>query len=63
MNNVSVQIDRLQELVIENLIKELESGDTTNISVANTMLTANKVIVKQSEGETQHKKVKRVMKK
>ncbi len=63
MTNISTKVDRLHELVIEQLIKELEAGDTTNISVANSLLTANKKIVKQDEGNTQHTKVKKVLRK
>lgn len=63
MSNISTKVDRLHELVIEQLIKELEAGDTTNISVANSLLTANKKVVKQDEGDTQHSKVKKVLRK
>lgn len=62
MSTTRNKLDELQELTIDALIAELKSGDTTNISVANTLLTANKVVVKQDEGVTQHSKVKKIMK-
>ena len=60
-NQVSKDLEKLQELVIKQLIRELEEGDTSNISVANTLLTANKVVVKHNEGEGTHSKVKKIM--
>jgi len=60
--NTREQLERLQQLTIEALIKELESGDTTNINVANTLLTANKVVSKPEEGDSAHSKVKKIIK-
>ena len=59
---IGKKLDILQELVIDALIEELKSGDTTNISVANTLLSVNKVLVKPDEQESQHQKVKKIMK-
>lgn len=60
--NINQKLDKLQELVIDQLIKELEEGISDNISVANTLLTANKVVIKHDEGDSTHAKVKKIMK-
>lgn len=62
-NNKEVRskLEELQLLVVEALIEELKSGDTTNISVANTLLTANKVITQPDSEESMHSKVQRIM--
>lgn len=61
MSNINQKLNRLQELVIEQLIAELESGNTENIGTANTLLTANKIVVARDEGSTQHSKVKKII--
>ena len=60
---VANKLDELQVMVIDALIGELRNGDTTNISVANSLLSNNKVVVKHEEGENQHSKIKKIMKK
>jgi len=59
--NTRQELERLQELTIQALIKELEEGDTRNINVANTLLTANKIVTKPEEGDSAHSKVKKII--
>jgi len=61
-NQINKDLETLQGLVIKALIKELEEGDTSNIGTANTLLTANKIVVKHEEGGGTHSKVKKIMK-
>ena len=61
--NLAKELEELQVLVIQQLKRELKEGNTENISVANTLLTANKVVVKHDQGENVHSKVKRMVKK
>lgn len=61
MNNRE-KLEKLQELTIDALIAELEAGDTSNINVANTLLTANKVVSKPEEGDSVHSKVQKLVK-
>ena len=60
--NTREKLEILQDLTIDALIKELEAGDTSNISVANTLLTANKVVTKPEEGDSVHSKVQKLVK-
>ena len=57
------KLEELQGLVIDALIEELKNGDTRNISVANTLLTSNKVVTQPESEESVHSKVKRAIKK
>lgn len=61
-NNTKNKLEELQSLLIDNLIEELKSGDTRNIAVANSLLTSNKIVVKNDDGENQHTKIKKIMK-
>jgi hypothetical protein len=63
MNRDSEDLEELRRLLIQALIKELKEGDTTNVSVANSLLANNKIVVKHEEGENQHSKIKKIMKK
>jgi hypothetical protein len=62
-NETKGKLEQLQELLIDALIKELKDGDTTNISVANTLLTANKIVVPPEDKDDMHNKVKKVIRK
>lgn len=61
-NNKQIRekLERLQELLIDQLIKELEQGDSTNISVANTLLSTNKVVTQPETEASMHEKIKKV---
>ena len=63
MNENRRKLEKLQGLVIDALIEELSNGDTRNISVANTLLTSNKVVTQPESEESVHSKVKRAIKK
>ena len=60
-NNKQIRekLEKLQELLIDQLIKELEQGDSTNISVANTLLSTNKVVTQPETEASMHEKVKK----
>ena len=62
-NNTKGKLEKLQELLIDALISELKEGDTTNISVANTLLTANKIVVPPEDKNDMHNKVSKVIRK
>jgi hypothetical protein len=61
-DNTKGKLDKLQDLVIDALIAELEEGNTDNISVANTLLTANKIVV-APEADDMHSKIKKIKRK
>lgn len=60
-NNKQIRekLERLQELLIDQLILELENGDSTNISVANTLLSTNKVVTQPETEASMHEKIKK----
>ena len=59
------KLEKLQELVVDGYIEAFESGKIhpRDFAPIMTLLNQNKVTVSQDEGETQHSKVKRLMKK
>lgn len=51
------KLETLQGLVIDALIEELKQGKTHNISVATTLLTANKVVTLPTTEDSMHNKI------
>lgn len=64
-NNKEIRnkLTQLQELVIDALIEELKNGDTSNISVANTLLATNKVVTQPETEESMHEKIRKATRK
>ena len=63
--SIRTKLEKLQELVIDQYISALESGNLhpRDFAPIMTLLNQNKVVVREDEGETQHSKVKRIVRK
>ncbi len=65
MSTMREKLERLQVLVVDQYLDELENGTISAKDMAPiiTLLNHNKVVSKAEEGESTHKMVKRLVKK
>lgn len=64
MSSLRSKLERLQELVVDAYIEGLEDKDLhpRDFGPVVTLLNQNKITSTPEEGETQHSKVKRIVK-